>query len=258
MYCIRIISTISILVSLIVMQDLIKLNKETYNKIAKLFAETRRYLWDDLKPLKKYCKDGFKVLDLGCGSGRLYHLFEDFQDLTYVGVDQSEEQIKIAKEKFPNADFRVGEMTTLPFADNEFDVLYCIATFHHLPDEKSRIKALQEMKRVLKPGSYILMTNWNLHSDKAQKLAQKGKFKEFKPNHVKSLDSGHVINDFLIPWMNSEGEVLGERYYHGFSLEEVEDLCKKTGLEVLEQYYTTKGIAGSKINPGNFVSVLKR
>ncbi|MFZ2189223.1 MAG: methyltransferase domain-containing protein [Candidatus Magasanikiibacteriota bacterium] len=234
--------------------DLIKLNKETYNKIAHLFAETRKYLWDDLKPLQKYTKDGFRVLDLGCGSGRLYHLFQDFQPLDkargkgveYIGLDQSEEQIKIAKQKFPNIDFRVGEMTTLPFVDNEFDVLYCIATFHHLPDEESRIKSLQEMKRVLKSGSYILMTNWNMYSKTAQKLVENGKFNEFKPG------------DFLIPWMNSEREVLGERYYHGFILEELENLFKKTGLHVEDQYYTTKGVAGSKTNPGNIVSIIKK
>ncbi|HBU06864.1 MAG TPA: hypothetical protein DEB09_02165 [Candidatus Magasanikbacteria bacterium] len=225
-------------------KDLIKLNRETYNKIAHLFAKTRRYLWDDLKPLQKYTKDGFKVLDLGCGSGRLYHLFQDFQDVKYIGMDQSEEQIKIAKEKFSGIDFRIGEMTKLPFKDNEFDVVYCIATFHHLPDEESRIKSLQEMKRVLKSGSYIIMTNWNMYSNTAQKLVANGKFNEFK--------SG----DFLIPWMNSQSEVLGERYYHGFTLEELENIFKKTGLKIQDQYYTTKGGNGTKDDPGNIVSII--
>lgn len=226
--------------------DFVELNKNTYNKIAGLFAETRQYLWDDLKPLKKYTKDNFRVLDLGCGSGRLYHLFQDFQGIKYTGLDQSEEQIKIAKEKFPTIDFQVGEMTTLPFADNEFDALYCIATFHHLPSEETRIKSLEEMIRVTKPGSYILLTNWNLCSKTAQKLVEKGKFKEV------------CQGDFLIPWMNSQGQVLGERYYHGFTTEELAELFKKTGLKLIDQYYSTKGIGGSKTNPGNIVSILKR
>ncbi len=226
--------------------DYIKLNNETYNKIARLFDMTRRWLWDDLKPLKKYTKDGFHILDLGCGSGRLYHLFQDFQDIQYIGLDQSEEQIKIAREKFPGVDFRIGEMTTLPFADGEFDVLYCIATFHHLPDEETRIKSLREMVRVTKPGSYILLTNWNMYSETAYKLVEKGKFKEVSKG------------DFLIPWMNSQGEVLGERYYHGFITEELERLFKKVGLELVDQYYSTKGVGSSKTNPGNIVSILRR
>lgn len=223
--------------------DLIKLNKETYNKIARLFAQTRRYLWDDLKPLGKYAKDGFKILDLGCGSGRLYHLFEEFQGVEYVGVDQSEGQIEIAKEKFPKLDFQVVEMTELPFADNEFDIIYCIATFHHLPDEKSRIKALQEMKRVLKSGGHIIMTNWNLNSKSTKKMVEKRKFKQ----------DGQ---DVMVPWLNSDGEVLGERYYHAFSVEELEDLFKKTNLQLGDQYYTGKGVRGGIDSPGNIVSIL--
>lgn len=225
------------------MQDLVKLNKETYNKIARLFAQTRQYLWDDLKPLSKYMKDNYKVLDLGCGTGRLYHLFKDFQGVEYVGVDQSEGQIEMAKEDFPNARHEVAEMTELPFGEGEFDIIYCIATFHHLPDEKSRIKSLEEMKRILKPGGRIIMTNWNLYSKSVQKLVAKGKFKETGKG------------DYLIPWMNSEGEVLGERYYHGFSLEELEDLFKKTDLALEDQYYTKKGERGEMSDPGNIVSV---
>ena len=226
------------------MQDLVKLNKETYNMIAKLFAETRKYLWDDLKPLGKYTKDGFKILDLGCGSGRLYHLFEEFQGVEYVGVDQSEGQIEIAKEKFPELDFQVAEMTELPFEENEFDIIYCVATFHHLPDEKSRIKALDEMKRILKPGGHIIMTNWNLYSKGTQKLVEKGKFKEFEKG------------DFFVPWLDKDGKVLGERYYHGFSLEELEGLFKKTDLQLEDQYYSTKARVGTEDDSGNIISVV--
>jgi ubiquinone/menaquinone biosynthesis C-methylase UbiE len=225
------------------MKDFVKLNKETYNKIAKLFAETRKYLWDDLKPLSKYAKDNFKILDLGCGSGRLYHLFEEFQGVDYVGVDQSEGQIEIAKEKFPELDFQVAEMKELPFTDNEFDIIYCIATFHHLPDEASRIKSLNEMKRVLKTGGQIIMTNWNLNSKTTKKMVEKRKFKK----------DGQ---DVMVPWLNSDGEVLGERYYYAFSVEELEDLFKKTDLQLEDQYYTKKGERGGIDSPGNIVSIL--
>ena len=169
-------------------KDLVQLNKETYDKIAKLFAQTRKYLWDDLKPLKKYMKDGFSILDLGCVTGRLYHLFKDFQDVEYVGVDQSEGQLAVAREEFPDNKYIQAEMTELPCEDNEFDIIYCIATFHHLPDEKNRIKGLEEMKRVLKPGGYIIMTNWNLNSESTKKMVEKGKFKR----------DGQ---DVMVPWL---------------------------------------------------------
>jgi len=226
------------------MKDFVQLNKETYNKIAKLFAQTRKYLWDDFKPLKKYCKDGYKVLDLGCGTGRLYHLFTDFQDLDYIGVDQSIGQLDVAREEFPNNTYVEAAMTDLSFEDNAFDIIYCVATFHHLPDEESRIKSLEEMKRVLKPGGHIIMTNWNLNSQSAKKMVEKNKFKRNK-------------KDVIVPWLSSDGEVLGERFYYAFDFDELKDLFKKTDLELEDQYFTKKGDRGDVDDPGNIVSILK-
>ena len=223
--------------------DFIQLNKETYDKIATLFAQTRKYLWDDLKPLKKYTKDNDTVLDLGCGTGRLYHLFADFQGIKYVGVDQSAGQLAVAQEEFPKNTYVEAEMMTLPFEDNEFDIIYCIATFHHLPDEESRIQSLEEMKRVLKPGGHIIMTNWNLNSQSAQKMVEKNKFKR-------------SAQDVLVPWLSPEGEVLGERFYYAFDADELKDLFKKTDLELEDQYYTKKGARGGVDDPGNIVSIL--
>ena len=157
-------------------KKIIEQNKNVYDRIASLFAQTRKYLWDDLKPLKKYMRHGYRVLDIGCGTGRLYHLFKDFQGIEYTGLDQSEKQIAEAKKDFPQNTYVVAEMTDLPFNDCSFDIIYCIAAFHHLPDEKYRLKALHEMKRVSKSGHYIIMTNWNLYSKSAQKNVGSGKW----------------------------------------------------------------------------------
>ncbi|MBI2437154.1 MAG: methyltransferase domain-containing protein [Candidatus Magasanikbacteria bacterium] len=224
-------------------KDLITQNKNVYNKIAHLFAETRQYLWDDLKPLQKYVQDGFSILDLGCGTGRLYHLFSKFQGIDYAGLDQSEKQIEMAQKEFPDNIYIVAEMTSLPFEDKRFDVVYCIATFHHLPDEETRLKSLSEMKRVLKPGGKIIMTNWNLYSKSAQKTVEKGKW---------SQDNG----EFMVPWLSDTGEILGTRYYHGFTLDELDELFKKTDLKIEDQYYSHKGKKGGVGDSGNIVSVV--
>jgi ubiquinone/menaquinone biosynthesis C-methylase UbiE len=222
--------------------NIVQNNKEAYNKIAEFFSNTRKYLWDDLKPLVKYTKNGDKVLDIGCGNGRLYQLFSDLS-IDYTGMDNSEGQLGMARKNYPEAKFVLGEMTKLPFADSFFDVIYCIATFHHLPDEELRLQALNEMKRVLKPGGHILMTNWNLYSESAQKTVKKGKW---------SQEAG----EFMVPWYSSEGKILGQRYYHGFTLEELTDLFKKTGLILEDQFYSRKGEKGEIDDPGNIVSIL--
>ncbi|MBD3311306.1 MAG: methyltransferase domain-containing protein [Candidatus Magasanikbacteria bacterium] len=227
-------------------EKLIEQNKQVYDIIALPFAQTRKFIWDDLKSLVKYSKDGYRVLDLGCGSGRLYQLFADLS-IDYVGVDQSEKQLENARKKYPSGKFIMAEMRSLPFEDSEFDVIYCIATFHHLPSRVSRLDALREMKRVLKPGGRIIFTNWNLFSKSAKKTIEKGKWK---------IKEGTEA-DFFVPWMNSEGGILGERYYYGFMPEELKELFEAAGFVLEEQYYSRKGETSDVEKGHNIVSVVR-
>jgi len=79
-------------------QYLLYKTRENYDLIAEPFSGTRQFIWEDLKPLAEYVKDGDKVLDVGCGNGRLLELFQG-KNADYIGVDSSEELIKIAKNK---------------------------------------------------------------------------------------------------------------------------------------------------------------
>jgi len=226
------------------MNNIISQTKDVYNKIASHFSDTRKYAWEELKPLAKYTRDGDKVLDLGCGNGRLYQLFTDLS-IDYTGLDLSEELIKIAQKNISTGKFVVGEMTKLPFVDGEFDIIYCIAAFHHLPNEELRLKALGEMKRVLKTGGRVVMTNWNLSSPWAEIQKSKSKIQKIG------------ISDYLVPWKNLQGEVLGERYYHAFKMEELKDLFEQIGFVVEEQYFSDRTTWTDDKGGRNIVSIIK-
>ncbi len=226
--------------------DFVKLNRDTYNKIYSLFHSTRQYLWDDILVFKKYLHDNMSVLDIGCGTGRLYQIFQEFQGVDYIGLDQSEGQIAMAKQDFPDNKYIVSEMTNLPLEDKKFDFVFCIATLHHLPDVESRKKALLEMRRVLKPGGYLFMTNWNMNSAGAQKTIKKGKW-------FKTEENG----GYIVSWSSPEGEKIGDRYYYGFGLEELHMLLKETGFEVLENFYCKKGKRSDMENGANIITIAK-
>lgn len=195
---------------------------------AQEFSDTRFRIWGELKSFIKYLKPGDKVLDLGCGNGRLFQLFKN-QSIDYVGVDNSQSLIDLAKKKNPEAKFILADALNLPFSGQEFDVVFSIAMLHQIPSDELRIKALEEMKRVLKNKGTFVLTCWNLWQ---LKLILKYKLWYLLFGFKKK---GFDKNDVFIPWKAKKGLVV-ERYYHAFTLKELSQLVKKAGLEIVEKY----------------------
>ncbi|MFA6426943.1 MAG: class I SAM-dependent methyltransferase [Candidatus Magasanikbacteria bacterium] len=227
-------------------QDTIRQTKDIYNKIASFFSDTRKYVRESEKELVKYTKDGDNMLDLGCGNGKLYHLFDKMQ-VTYTGMDLSGELLAIARKKWSEVVFVEGNMAeTFPFQNNTFDIIYCIAAFHHLPDKETRLKALGEMKRVLKKDGRLIMKNWNLGSDWANKKVEKGKYTKIGDN------------DFIVPWRDPQGNILGDRYYHSFTEDELKQLFEESGFVIDEQYFEQEPYLSDSRGGRNIVSVVHK
>ena len=90
-----------------------------------------------------------KILDLGCGNGRLFSMLKD-KNVKYVGIDSSDELIKIAKDRYQgeNLKFLVVEALMLPFPDNSFNKIFSVAVLHHLPSDDIRLESLKQQQRV--------------------------------------------------------------------------------------------------------------
>lgn len=195
-------------------------NKEVYNRIAYDFSSTRSHLWQDILPLLDYTKKQAKALDLGCGNGRLYPPLKEKQ-ADYTGTDNSEELIKIAQEKYKEARFVVTEGLKLPFHDNSFDIVYCIAVLHHLPSKELRIKFLEEARRVLRPKGLMIATVWKLGLKDTLYFYCKTLFE--KAFLKSELDFG----DGFKSWQNKE-----KRYVHNFRKRELRKLFQTAGFKI--------------------------
>ena len=118
----------------------------------------RRSMETHAPHLVPYLKSGLRILDFGCGPGTISVGLARAVDPGEVhGVDMEESQIELARAAaeaggHKNAKFHVGDVTSLPFGDNSFDVAHCHAVLMHVPDTSA---ALAEVKRVLRPGGII-------------------------------------------------------------------------------------------------------
>jgi len=99
--------------------------------------------------LASYLPRGAKrVLDLGCGTGRL-------TDYATHGCDASLESLRIAAVKRPDKRFAAADITCLPFASASFDAALAFHVLMHLDAEAIRA-AFREIARVLRPGGVLI------------------------------------------------------------------------------------------------------
>jgi ubiquinone/menaquinone biosynthesis C-methylase UbiE len=97
------------------------------------------------------------LLDVGCGNGTFLSMVLNKFDVGVSGIDISPGMIEKSKELLDGrADLKVGDSDRLPWNNKSFDIVSCIASFHHYPSPKL---VLKEMKRVLMPGGMLIMAD---------------------------------------------------------------------------------------------------
>lgn len=219
-----------------------------YDLIADKFSQTRNRFWRELDFIGKFAKDESRVLDFGCGNGRLMEVLEN-KNVDYVGVDVSQKLIDLAKDNnrekdgFKRVNFLKieNDFKYLPFQNESFDVIYSIAVFHHLPDSKKRLDIAKELYRLIKHNGYILITVWNLWTPK------------YKGNILKNwmdkllFNSELEFNDCYVSFTNNQGQKFN-RFHHAFTIGELRKLFSKAGFKVIN----------CKIIKGNLVLLGKK
>ena len=92
---------------------------------------------------------GSRLLDVSCGAGSLLAAAHA-RGIESVGVDLSDEAVRLAKRVAPTAEVAVGTGEALAFRNDTFDYVTCLGSLEHFLDMG---QGLEEMKRVAKPAA---------------------------------------------------------------------------------------------------------
>ena len=167
----------------------------------------------ELEELARRWRRG-RLLNVGCGHGADFVPF--CPDFDLCGLDFSREMLRFARkysDKFKFSAYLVqADAASLPFAPDSFDWAIAIATYHHVQGSEARFSAIDDLRRVLKPGGEALITVWNRW--------QPGFW--FRPKET------------FVSWQTKE-EVL-YRYYYLFSRHELENMVRQAGFRVLRSF----------------------
>jgi ubiquinone/menaquinone biosynthesis C-methylase UbiE len=122
-----------------------------------------------VRQVSEHTPSGGMVLEVAPGPGHLAVELAKLGRFHVTGLDISRSFVQIAQAKAAaagvTADFRLGNASAMPFADNSFDFIICRAAFKNFTQP---VEAIAEMHRVLKPGGKALIADLRRDASRAQ------------------------------------------------------------------------------------------
>jgi len=214
-----------------------------YNNFAETFSKSRKKMkWEEIDYFLSFLtnKDNIKILDVWCGNWRFLWVIKDnninININNYLWLDLSKWLLKEAQNLHSQNEFLELNMLNIWKIKQKFSDIFFVASFHHLDNLKDRELVLEKAYNLLEDWGKIFMTNWALNSEVNNEKYSSSIIKNSK-NEFWSLDYEIEFWEY-------------KRYYHCFSLEELEYLFKKTWFEIIENRLFE--------NKRNFVSIIQK
>lgn len=120
-----------------------------------------------------------KVLDYGCGSGRISSWIADHGVKEIVGIDTSPEMIEEAKRFSPprsNLAFKSYDASRIPFKEGYFDKVLSITVMQHILDKTAFQNLIQELYRVLAPNGKAILIEHVMRKSTLEKYPETDQF----------------------------------------------------------------------------------
>jgi ubiquinone/menaquinone biosynthesis C-methylase UbiE len=184
---------------------------DIYNQISDHFNVTRYHPWPKVREFLLSLSPDSLMIEVGCGNGKNLGVSRGKS----LGCDICPNLLQIAKSK--GHEVICCDALNLSYQNNIADAVISIAVIHHLTTYERRLKAVQEMLRILKQNGKMLIYVWAKESEKNT-----------------SAETG----DCFVGWIKSKEDNQDyKRYYHFFEKNELMELCLQAGNCEIEDIY---------------------
>lgn len=209
-----------------------------YDSIAEEFDRTRQHSWALFDDFASYLIEDARVLDVGCGNGRLLKFLEGKSWKSYKGIDLSRNLLELARKqhKESKVSFREGSITALPVKAGSYDAVFSIAVLHHVPSRVFQVQALTELERSLDHEGHLFLTVWNMYQVKYVGYFVRSFFRWL------FTFGKYSVKDLWVPW--GQGE---KRYVYAFGMPELRKRLREAGFEVMESRTVGTGKSGNHV-----------
>lgn len=210
-------------------KELNEIVQKSYDLTAQHFSATRdKMAGADFLWAAERINNDDKVLDAGCGNGRLLD-YVNLKPENYLGIDSNKELIKIAQEKYPDYYFtRQSLQNVFEIKEKQFSVIFCSAAIIHIPGRDERIALLNNFKKISSPEARLIISAWKMTGSYYNRLKIRSILKSLIRFNLSSW------RDLVFPWLDQDGNKVGQRYYHLFSIKSLKKELWLAGWQVKE------------------------
>lgn len=144
-----------------------------------------------------------RILDYGCGYGRVMNLLYEHGYRNIEGVDFSAQMIQRSRQSFPHLSFQVLQSPLLSYPDGSFDAVLLFAVLTCIPHDEDQRVLSDELVRVLKPGGILYISDLGLQSDERNRDRYDLFLQKYGVYGVFETGDGAVCRHHTTEWLRS-------------------------------------------------------
>ncbi len=169
-----------------------------------------RVAWDKnctlplpLAELTLHLDPASRILDYGCGYGRLAEQMWQAGFRRLIGVDPSREMIRRGRQTFPHLDLRQADGLPLSFPGECFELVLVAGVLTSMPEDEAQQAVIKEALRVLSPGGILCLVDFLLQSDERNRLRYALPRAPHLPYGVFELEDGALLRHHSRGWIET-------------------------------------------------------